>query len=69
MIAWKLDNMHRTYTGLTFHSFGRAGSYVEVGSTKGAAESYLRMFCKNGVKEPLFTFITDQAVPKTVQAP
>lgn len=66
MIAWKVDNTHRLYTGLSFHSFGRAGSYIEVGSTKGAAESYLRIFCKNNVKEPLFTFIfmIDQTITR-----
>jgi hypothetical protein len=62
MIEWKVDNTHRVYSNLTFHSFGRSGSYVEMRSTKGPAESYLRMFCKNGLKEPLFAFITDQAV-------
>jgi hypothetical protein len=69
MIEWKLDNTHRIYTGLTFHSFGRSGSYVEVGSVKGAAQSYLRMFCKSGVKEPIFTFITDQVISKDVPRP
>jgi hypothetical protein len=62
MTEWKLDNTHRVYTGLTFDSFGRSGSYVEVGSMRGTAQSTLRMFCKNGVKEPVFTFITDQVI-------
>jgi hypothetical protein len=69
MIEWKLDNTHRIYTALTFHSFGRSGSYAEVGSVKGAAKSSLRMFCKNGLKEPVFTFITDQVILKEAPHP
>jgi hypothetical protein len=63
MISWRIDNTHRVYTNLVFHAFGRSGSYVEVGSTKGSDESYLRMFCKKNLNEPLFAFITDQTVP------
>jgi hypothetical protein len=62
MIAWKVDNTHRLYTDLAFRAFGRTGSYVEVTSAKGPAQSYLRMFCKTKYKEPIFTFITDQLV-------
>jgi hypothetical protein len=62
MIEWRIDNTHRVYSDLAFHSFGRTGSYVEVGSTKGAAESHLRIFCRSNLKEPLFAFITDQTV-------
>jgi hypothetical protein len=62
MIEWKIDNTHRAYSNLAFHSFGRTGSYVEVDSTKGAAESHLRIFCRSNLKEPLFAFITDQTV-------
>jgi hypothetical protein len=52
MIAWNVDNTHRLYTDLVLHSFGQRGSYVEVRSTKGADESYLKMFCKNSINEP-----------------
>ncbi len=65
IIAWKLDNTHRVYTNLTFHSFGRSGAYVEASSTKGVEVSSLRMFCKSGIKEPLFTFITNHTITKS----
>ena len=60
MIAWNVDNTHRIYTDLVLHAFGQRGSYVEVQSTKGANQSYLRMFCRNSINEPLLVFVTDQ---------
>src|SRR5262249_24632855 len=63
MIAWKVDNTHRVYTDIVFHAFGRSGSYIETSSEKGSDESYLRFFCKNTIREPLFTFIIDQTLP------
>jgi hypothetical protein len=60
MLSWNVDNTHRLYTDLVLHAFGQRGSYVEVRSTKGADESYLRIFCKNNIDEPFFTFVTDQ---------
>jgi hypothetical protein len=63
MIAWNIDNTHRLYTDLVLRAFGQRGSYVEVRSTKGADESYLRMFCKNNINEPLFVFVTDRLSP------
>jgi hypothetical protein len=59
MLAWNIDNVHRHYSALTFHAYGRSGAYVEVSNLRGIDASYLRMFCQNGVKEPLFAFITD----------
>jgi hypothetical protein len=62
MIDWKIDNTHRRFSDLAFHSFGRTGSYVEVDSTKGPTDSHLRIFCRARIKEPLFAFITDWPV-------
>jgi hypothetical protein len=59
MIAWNVDNVHRRYTDLVLHAFGRSGSYVEVGNTRGPDSTYLRMFCQHNIKEPLFAFITN----------
>jgi hypothetical protein len=59
MLAWKIDNTHRHYSALTFHAYARSGAYVEVSNLSGPDTSYLRIFCKNGMSEPLFAFITD----------
>lgn len=59
MLTWDIDNTHRRYSALTFHAYGRSGAYVEVSSLRGPDTSYLRMFCQNGVTEPLFAVITD----------
>jgi hypothetical protein len=63
MLTWNVDNTHRLYSDLNLHAFGQRGSYVEVRSTKGTDESYLRMFCKNNINEPLFAFVTDELAP------
>ena len=54
-----IDNVHRRYTDVVFRAFGRSGSYVEVGNVRGPDSSYLRMFCQNNIKEPLFAFIAN----------
>jgi hypothetical protein len=59
MRAWNVDNVHRHYSDLVFRSFGRSGAYVEVSNIRGPDASYLRIFCQNGVQEPLFTFVMD----------
>ncbi len=59
MLAWNIDNTHRHYSPLVFHAFGQSGAYVEIGSLRGPDTSYLRIFCQNGVSEPLFAFISD----------
>ena len=63
MIAWNIDNTRRRYTDVALHAFGRSGAYVEVENVRGTDVSYLRLFCQNNVREPLFTFITDVQVP------
>ena len=66
MVAWNVDNTHRRYSNLVFHPFGRFGSYVETSNVRGPDVTYLRMFCQNNAKEPLFTFITNFNTPATL---
>ena len=68
IINWNVDNTHRRYTDLVFRAFGRAGSYVEMSNVRGPDVSYLRLFCKNAIKEPLLAFITDHPFQKTASA-
>jgi hypothetical protein len=70
MLAWNVDNTHRRYSPVELHALGRSGAYAEIGNRRGSDESFLRVSCKAGVKEPLFTFVFDlpTAAPETQAA-
>jgi len=63
ILAWNIDNTRRRYTDLVLQAFGPSGTYIETENVRGEQTSYLRLFCQNNVREPLFAFITDVRAP------
>jgi hypothetical protein len=59
MLAWNIENTYRRYTELIFRASGRKGAYVEVANVREGEASYLRLFCRSTLKEPLLAIITD----------
>lgn len=68
MLDWNIDNTKRQYTEILFHAFGRSGSYVEVTNRRGKDASHLRIFCRDGIKEPIFSFIVERSLAITTQS-
>lgn len=63
MIAWNVDNTQRRYGELALRAFGAEGSYAETSNTRADETTHLRLFCQNGLREPVLAFVYD--VPPT----
>ena len=59
MIAWNVDNTQRRYGELALRAFGPKGSYAETTNTRADETTWLRLFCQNGLREPVLAFVYD----------